>query len=80
MLSLTFSILGHLNIIKLLVKHGANINFRTSTDSTPLRAACFDGEYLEMVNAVNIWNKFAFGKLWLKSRHVFLNKIHKISC
>jgi Fem-1 homolog b len=25
------------------VKHGADVNHRTDTDSTPLRAACFDG-------------------------------------
>lgn len=35
--------LGHLNVIKLLVKHGADVNHKTDTDSTPLRAACFDG-------------------------------------
>ena len=35
--------LGHLSVIKLLVKHGADVNHKTNTDSTPLRAACFDG-------------------------------------
>lgn len=32
-----------MNVIKLLVKHGADVNHKTDTDSTPLRAACFDG-------------------------------------
>lgn len=36
---------GHLCIVKLLVKHGANVNSTTRTNSTPLRAACFDGHY-----------------------------------
>lgn len=36
---------GYLNIVKLLVKHGANVNSTTKTNSTPLRAACFDGHY-----------------------------------
>lgn len=34
---------GHLNTVKLLVHHGANVNHKTKTLSTPLRAACFDG-------------------------------------
>ncbi|CAF1198765.1 unnamed protein product [Didymodactylos carnosus] len=34
---------GHLNIVKLLVSYGANVNHYTETHSTPLRAACFDG-------------------------------------
>lgn len=36
---------GHTNIVKLLVRHGANVNSTTKTNSTPLRAACFDGHY-----------------------------------
>lgn len=36
---------GHLQIVKLLIKHGANVNSTTKTNSTPLRAACFDGHY-----------------------------------
>jgi len=36
---------GHLDIVKLLVKSGANVNSTTKTNSTPLRAACFDGHY-----------------------------------
>ncbi|UYV72886.1 hypothetical protein LAZ67_10001072, partial [Cordylochernes scorpioides] len=39
---------GHLNIVQLLVSHGANINATTSEHSTPLRAACYDG-YLDIV-------------------------------
>ncbi|CAF1196158.1 unnamed protein product [Didymodactylos carnosus] len=31
----------HLNIVKLLIFHGANINHCTRSKSTPLRAACF---------------------------------------
>jgi len=36
---------GHLDIVKLLVKSGANVNSTTKTNSTPLRAACFDGHF-----------------------------------
>lgn len=39
---------GHLEIVKFLTLHGANINSTTRTHSTPLRAACFDG-HLEIV-------------------------------
>lgn len=35
---------GHLNVVKLLVQHGADVNQKTRTQSTPLRAACFDGK------------------------------------
>ncbi|XP_055626845.1 protein fem-1 homolog B isoform X2 [Toxorhynchites rutilus septentrionalis] len=34
---------GHLNIIKLLVEHGSDVNHHTKNLSTPVRAACFDG-------------------------------------
>lgn len=34
---------GHLNVIKLLVEHGADVNHHTKNLSTPVRAACFDG-------------------------------------
>jgi len=34
---------GHLNVLKTLVKAGANVNHSTKTNSTPLRAACFNG-------------------------------------
>ncbi|CAG9822730.1 unnamed protein product [Phaedon cochleariae] len=39
---------GHLDIVKLLVAHGAKVNTTTRTNSTPLRAACFDG-HLDIV-------------------------------
>lgn len=39
---------GHLDIVQLLIKHGAQVNSTTRTNSTPLRAACFDG-HLEIV-------------------------------
>ena len=35
-------------IVKLLVEHGANVNHRTKTHSTPLRGACFNGN-LDMI-------------------------------
>lgn len=56
---------GHMNVVKLLVKHGANVNHCTETNSTPLRAACFDGrldivQYLVNhnadINLPNIYN------------------------
>lgn len=31
--------------VQLLVSHGAKVNSTTSTNSTPLRAACFDGHF-----------------------------------
>ncbi|XP_057692768.1 protein fem-1 homolog B [Corythoichthys intestinalis] len=34
---------GHLEVARLLVEHGANVNHTTLNRSTPLRAACFDG-------------------------------------
>ncbi|XP_012534540.1 protein fem-1 homolog B [Monomorium pharaonis] len=34
---------GHLNVLKTLVKAGANVNHPTKTNSTPLRAACYNG-------------------------------------
>lgn len=36
---------GHPFIVRLLIKHGANVNSTTRTNSTPLRAACYDGHY-----------------------------------
>ncbi|XP_060525487.1 protein fem-1 homolog CG6966 isoform X2 [Cylas formicarius] len=39
---------GYLDIVKLLIGHGAKVNATTRTNSTPLRAACFDG-HLEIV-------------------------------
>ena len=40
-----FVLTGHLEIVKLLVKSGGNVNSTTKTNSTPLRAACFDGHF-----------------------------------
>jgi hypothetical protein len=65
---------GHLNVIKLLVNHGANVNHRTDTDSTPLRAACFDGRLDIVVSEslafptsfVNFHEQFAISAI---SRH-----------
>jgi ankyrin repeat protein len=34
---------GHAEIVKFLIRCGANVNKTTLTNSTPLRAACFDG-------------------------------------
>lgn len=45
---------GHLNIVKLLIKHGANVNHRTKSQSTPLRAACFDGKIFNVTTKNNI--------------------------
>lgn len=36
---------GHMEVVQLLVQHGASVNSTTRTNSTPLRAACFDGHY-----------------------------------
>ncbi|XP_043674739.1 protein fem-1 homolog B-like isoform X1 [Vespula pensylvanica] len=55
---------GHLNVVKTLVKAGADVNHPTKTNSTPLRAACFDGrldivKYLIDHGAnIHISNKF----------------------
>lgn len=39
---------GHLKIVKYLVSKGANVNSTTKSNSTALRAACFDG-HIEIV-------------------------------
>ncbi|KAF4530186.1 hypothetical protein B566_EDAN001445 [Ephemera danica] len=55
---------GHINVVKTLVKFGANVDHLTRTNSTPLRAACFDGrldivKYLTEHNAnIQIANKY----------------------
>ena len=36
---------GHLDIVKMLVKRGANVNSKTNTNSTALQAACYHGHY-----------------------------------
>ena len=38
-------LMGGLDNVKLLVERGANVNSTTKTNSTPLRAACFDGHF-----------------------------------
>ena len=40
---------GHLDIVKTLISHGAEVNKATLTQSTPLRGASFHG-YLEVMN------------------------------
>lgn len=35
--------MGHLQIVKLLVQAGASINHNTKAQSSPLRAACYEG-------------------------------------
>ncbi|XP_019875220.1 protein fem-1 homolog B isoform X2 [Aethina tumida] len=55
---------GHVNVVKSLVKAGADVNHPTKTNSTPLRAACFDGrldivKYLTYHSAnIHIANKY----------------------
>ena len=34
---------GHLEIVAFLLGRGANVNATTKSNSTPLRAACYDG-------------------------------------
>lgn len=36
---------GHLPVVRLLVRNEACVNSTTRTNSTPLRAACFDGHF-----------------------------------
>uniref|UniRef100_A0A2M4AI33 Protein fem-1 homolog B n=1 Tax=Anopheles triannulatus TaxID=58253 RepID=A0A2M4AI33_9DIPT len=57
--------MGRLNIVKLLIQHGAEVDHATRKGSTPLRAACFDGrldliqyliEHKANVCAVNAYN------------------------
>lgn len=62
--SIEWTYLGHLNVVKTLVKAGADVNHPTKSNSTPLRAACFDGrldivKYLTYHRAdINIANKY----------------------
>ncbi|KAM7345903.1 protein fem-1 homolog B isoform 1-T4 [Cochliomyia hominivorax] len=56
--------LGHLQVVKLLVKNGANVNHNTKAQSSPLRAACYAG-HLDIVKYliengadVNLCNKY----------------------
>ena len=52
----TAATMGHFDIVKLLVEHGADINHTTKSNSTPIRGAAYDGhteivEYLANVGA-----------------------------
>lgn len=64
---------GHLDIVKLLIKHGAYVNSTTATNSTPLRAACFDGHLaivkylLEQGADLTIPNKYSNTCLMISS-------------
>lgn len=63
-MTLTLTGAGHLGVVKMLVRAGANVNHPTKTNSTPLRAACFDGrldivKYLTDHGAnIHITNKY----------------------
>lgn len=71
---------GHLNVVKELVKAGANVNHATKSNSTPLRAACFDGrldvvQYLTEHQADIHIGKITESRLiWLFARFVNLRK------
>lgn len=67
-------------MVKTLVKAGADVNHATLTNSTPLRAACFDGrldivKYLtEHGGDIHIANKYNNTCLMIaayKGRHLF---------
>lgn len=76
--------LGHLNICKALVKAGADVNHPTKTNSTPLRAACFDGrldivKYLTYHKAnIHIANKYNNTCLMIASYKGHLDVVSKI--
>lgn len=36
--------MGHLQVVKVLVQRGANVNHNTKAQSSPLRAACYEGK------------------------------------
>lgn len=75
---------GHLNIVKTLVKAGANVNHPTRTKSTPLRAACFDGrldivKYLAEHNAdVHIANQYNNSCLMIASYKGHLDVVNML--
>jgi len=54
-----------MEVVKILVENGANVNFLTETKSSPLRAACYSGhlnivkylvEHGADINLTNIYN------------------------
>ena len=76
---------GHLPIVKFLVKSGADVNHTTKSNSTPLRAACFDGradivKYLieEGKADFNIANKFNNTCLMIASFNGHLNVVRYV--
>lgn len=36
--------MGHMQVVKMLVQRGADVNHNTKAQSSPLRAACYEGE------------------------------------
>jgi len=44
--------MGHLPIVKMLVQAGAAINHNTKAQSSPLRAACYEGENRSRVSSI----------------------------
>lgn len=59
---------GYLNVVKALVKNGASVNHPTRTNSTPLRAACFDGRLDIVKYLTDHCADIHIGKLKLISR------------
>lgn len=72
---------GHINVVKTLVRYGANVNHPTRTNSTPLRAACFDGrldivQFLTEHNAdIHIANKYNNTCLMIASYKGYLDVV-----
>ena len=76
---------GHLPIVKFLIKSGADVNHTTKSNSTPLRAACFDGradivKYLieDGKADFNIANKFNNTCLMIASFNGHLNVVRYV--
>lgn len=66
---------GWSNVVRLLVSRGAKVNSTTRTNSTPLRAACFDGhfdivQYL-VKNGAGIFSNFYINTIFI-SKYIFL--------
>lgn len=72
---------GHLDVIKLLVRRGAQVNHLTKNESTPLRAACFTGrldiiQYLVAHGSdLNLSNKYNNNCLMIASYKGFLDVV-----